>query len=202
MSDRKHIFLQHMNPIKKTDQNSEIRQIELPDIPKEEIKIDKRKCLEKVKRVFTHEESWTFSASDLTPEKQKSYISQIHNNNEIVDISLCKIIIKQMNHKIHGYRTQDVLKNLLDENNFVGFLDVLDLYIKSDGLCYYCKKHVQILYEYVREPSQWTLDRIDNLFGHNRDNVLLACLSCNLARRTMYTERYSFTKQLTISKKG
>ena len=202
MSDRKRIFLQHMNPIKRTDQNSEIRQIELPDIPKQEIKIDKRKCLEKAKRVFTNEESWTFSESDLTHEKQKSYISQIHNNNEIIDISLCKIIIKQMNHKIHGYRTQDVLKGLLDETKFVGFLDVLDLYKNSDGICYHCRKPVKVLYEYVREPSQWTLDRIDNSFGHNRDNILLACLSCNLARRTMYTERYAFTKQLSISKIG
>jgi hypothetical protein len=68
--------------------------------------------------------------------------------------------------------------------------------------CYYCRKKVKILYEYVREEDQWTLERIDNKRGHNNDNVEIACLSCNLRRRTMYHERYVFTKQMNIIKTG
>jgi len=60
---------------------------------------------------------------------------------------------------------------------------------------------VHILYENVREPLQWTLERIDNDFGHNKNNVEIACLNCNLRRRTMYHERYLFTKELSIVKK-
>jgi hypothetical protein len=60
---------------------------------------------------------------------------------------------------------------------------------------------VQILYEYVRESNQWTLERLDNDFGHNKGNVEIACLNCNLRRRTMYHERYLFTKELSIVKK-
>jgi len=52
----------------------------------------------------------------------------------------------------------------------------------------------------VREQCQWSLDRIDNNYGHNYDNLFVTCLSCNLRRKTMYHERYEFTKQLTISK--
>jgi hypothetical protein len=52
----------------------------------------------------------------------------------------------------------------------------------------------------VREPQQWTLERMDNDFGHNEGNVVIACLSCNLRRRTMHYERYLFTKQLNIVK--
>ena len=52
------------------------------------------------------------------------------------------------------------------------------------------------MYEYVREPKQWTLERMNNSFGHNRDNVVIACLSCNIRRRTMASERYVLTKEL------
>jgi hypothetical protein len=68
--------------------------------------------------------------------------------------------------------------------------------------CYYCKESVVLLYEYVRDPKQWTLERIDNSRGHNKDNVEIACLQCNLRRRCMYHERYLFTKQMNIVKRG
>jgi hypothetical protein len=73
--------------------------------------------------------------------------------------------------------------------------------IESKNQCYYCKEDVQVLYENVREPKQWTLDRINNKMGHNHGNLLIACLNCNLRRRTMHTERYVFTKQLNIVKR-
>ena len=53
-----------------------------------------------------------------------------------------------------------------------------------------------MIYEEVRDPKQWTLERIDNTRGHNSDNVEIACLTCNLRRRTMYHERYILTKQM------
>jgi len=58
-----------------------------------------------------------------------------------------------------------------------------------------------VLYKSVREPKQWSVERINNDYGHNKNNVTIACLSCNLSRRTMYHERYRFTKQLIIDKK-
>ena len=59
---------------------------------------------------------------------------------------------------------------------------------------------MQILYKDVREKLQWTLDRIDNDVGHNSDNVLIACLHCNLGRRKIDADDYLFTKQLKIEK--
>ena len=55
-----------------------------------------------------------------------------------------------------------------------------------------------ILYSFVREPKQWTLERLNNVFGHNRDNVVLSCLQCNLRRRCILAERYVQTKQMSI----
>lgn len=39
---------------------------------------------------------------------------------------------------------------------------------------------MMLLYKLVREPKQWTLDRIDNEYGHCVDNIVLSCLECNL----------------------
>ena len=64
-------------------------------------------------------------------------------------------------------------------------------------ICYYCKEETQIMYEYVREPKQWTLERLDNSVGHNRNNVVISCLRCNVRRRCMKPEKYIQTKELT-----
>jgi len=91
-------------------------------------------------------------------------------------------------------------KKIYSEPNFVTMDNVLQLMEKCENKCFYCKKMVHVLYENVREPMQWTLERIDNDFGHNSNNVEIACLNCNLRRRTMYHERYLFTKELNIVK--
>ena len=115
--------------------------------------------------------------------------------------NICKCIIQQLNQKINGYKSQDIHKKLLDLEKIVDLENVLQLLIQSNLECFYCKNKVKVLYEHVREPCQWTLDRIDNDYGHNKGNLEIACLSCNVRRRTMYADRYVFTKQLKLIKK-
>jgi hypothetical protein len=107
---------------------------------------------------------------------------------------------RQVCAKISGYKSQDMKKGLFDESKFVCFDDVIKLMTSSKMECFYCKKPSLLFYEYVRDRCQWTLERIDNSRGHNIDNVEIACLDCNLRRRTMYHERYLFTKQIGIVK--
>ena len=57
------------------------------------------------------------------------------------------------------------------------------------------------MYDNVREKKQWTLDRLDNDQGHNRDNIVIACLDCNLKKRTMDDDKFKFSKQMRIIKK-
>ena len=105
-------------------------------------------------------------------------------------------VLQEINKKIGGYKSQDKIKGLYNPDLFVDEKYVLQLLLGSHLDCFYCKKKTNVLYQKVREPTQWSLERIDNAFGHNKDNVEIACLLCNLSRKTMYHERFAFTKQM------
>ena len=113
------------------------------------------------------------------------------------DVSGNSLLAQQIRQKIAGYRSQDVEKGILDKDAFVTFSYVVELLRQSDRLCYYCQEPVLLLYEYVREPKQWTLERLNNTYGHNEGNVVVACLRCNLKRRCIASERYVKTKQMS-----
>jgi len=150
------------------------------------------------KRIVSSSESFTNTYTSI-PEDAFQYIQQIYENN-IIDTEKCNFIQQQIRQKLYGYRGQDLEKNIFAADQFIKLEQVLQLMIESKNRCYYCKECVHVLYENVREPKQWTLDRINNKMGHNQGNLLIACLNCNLRRRTMHTERYVFTKQLNIIK--
>ena len=154
---------------------------------------------ERQKRQITTTNQWNFDKTDLGSPHQWNIIQQIHENSFENQIH-CEFVINQIRRKISGYKAQDIDKSLLNLDKLVNVDTVIELLHQCENKCYYCKESVQILYEMVREPKQWTLDRLDNAYGHNNDNVVIACLSCNLRRKTMYHERFVFTKQLTITK--
>ena len=109
-------------------------------------------------------------------------------------------VYSQIKQKIYGYRHQDIVKKKLNEESFVDLEFVIQLLLSSELHCFYCRDYVSLLYETVRDPKQWTLERVYNTKGHNKDNVEICCLSCNIKRRTMYHEKYKFTKQITFQK--
>lgn len=186
----KTIHVDLSNTISKSNQKSNIGE---PD----KKNIEKTPQNQQKKRVITTTEKWNVGS----PNTHFECIKQIHTNTiPEENKDLCKLITQEIQRKISGYRAQDIQKSLFLESAFIDFDKVLELMIKTENLCFYCKEPVQVLYENVREPKQWSLDRIDNDFGHNKENVMIACLNCNLRRRTMYHERYVFTKQLNIVK--
>jgi len=154
---------------------------------------------EKQKRQITTTNKWNFTQEELSSPYQWCLIQNIKEKDE-KKREHCDFIIRQINQKIYGYKAQDIEKDKLNEEKLVTIDDVLELMVNCENKCYYCKEPVNVLYEYVREPKQWTLDRLDNDYGHNNDNVVISCLSCNLRRKTMHPERYVFTKQLNILK--
>lgn len=186
--------------------NSNVKSINVDLTPKKE-KQEEDEYVEKEpkvprKRVVTNTDEWSLSDIQLSDEKQKEYVQQLYEGTVATNnIEIGKLIIKQLKAKLSGYRNQDVLKGFYLEEEFMTIDKVLKLLVDCNCACYYCNSFTKVLYEYVREPIQWSLERIDNKIGHNDGNVTIACLNCNLRRRTMNQERYVFTKQLTLIKK-
>ena len=168
---------------------------------------------ELVKRQATTSKKWIFE--NLNDEFQLNILHEIQANyNRIVfetnteekekekekEKESIPFILQQITQKIHGYRSQDQDKKILNTEKFVDLPFVIYKLSQCELCCFYCREPTMLVYEYAREPRQWTLERIDNTFGHNKDNIEIACLTCNLRRRTMYHERYRFTKQMSITK--
>ena len=155
------------------------------------------------KRLVTKNERWNFEEHDFSFENQLKIILQINdfliNDNTKLSNTLL-FVLQFLKNKIYGYYYQDMKKNKYNSEEFVSLNYILNKLIECNMECFYCNQKVQIIYENVREPKQWSLERIDNEYGHNNTNVVIACLHCNLKRKTMYHERFLFTKQMQIIK--
>lgn len=113
-----------------------------------------------------------------------------------------KIIRGQIDKKLSGYKSQDIIKKIYNESLFIDIKSVLIKLSECKMKCYYCKESIALLYEIVREYRQWTLDRINNDLGHNKENVVISCLECNLKRRRTNQNAFTFTKQLIIKRES
>lgn len=137
-----------------------------------------------------------FEESQLTFEKQFSIIQFLYNktnfqNKDREDLqNISKIYVQGINKKISSYRSQDINKSKFDADLFIDYNFIIEKLFNCKLECFYCNKKVMIIYPIIRESSQWSLERIDNNFGHNKNNVEIACLTCNLKRRTMYHQKY------------
>jgi len=155
------------------------------------------------KRAITNNERWNFGEHDFSFENQYNIIQQINEYLINTDHKLSNtllFVLQLLKNKIYGYYYQDMKKDKYNSREFVTLKYILNTLLECNMECFYCNQKVQIIYENVREPKQWSLERIDNEHGHNTTNVVIACLHCNLKRKTMYHERYLFTKQLQIIK--
>ena len=162
----------------------------MEDIKIIEPPIEKQKTIkakEKAKRKITTTNKWKFTEEELNFENHYNILN---------DSSKTQFINQQIKNKLSSYRSQDIEKDKYDLEKFADLSHVLHKMEECKMKCFYCKESVSLLYENVREPKQWTLERIDNKMGHNNDNVEIACLSCNLRRRTIHYERYILTKNI------
>jgi 5-methylcytosine-specific restriction endonuclease McrA len=113
-----------------------------------------------------------------------------------------EIFIKEIEKKINGYKQQDIEKELYDKDLFIDMECVLSELTGCKLKCYYCEKKCHIIYNEVLSKTQWTVDRIDNDNGHNKGNIVIACLECNLRRGTMDSNRFKLGKHMKLIKKG
>jgi hypothetical protein len=197
-----------------TDENTSKKRIILTNSDKNtNIKNIQKKEKEKKMRVETN--TWGLDNEDLAFETQLELLRQISEsfvktkeNNAIKDTNDIKeitnkerqMIITHIKTKISSYKQQDILKKKFSTQDFVSYSDVIGLLTESNMKCYYCSCETYLLYEIVREMKQWSLDRINNDIGHNKNNLVICCLECNLKRRRTNKDAFFFTKNLKIQK--
>jgi hypothetical protein len=158
--------------------NNRIIQLPEPDNKKE------IKTKEKCKRIIVEDPIWNFTENEL--EYQTIFLEDPP-----------KLLIQQIKKKLTSYKSQDLEKDIYDPIHFIDLSNTLQKLNSCSLKCFYCDIQVLLMYEYVREPKQWTLERLNNNYGHTTENTVIACLSCNLRRRTMHFDRYLQTKQMT-----
>jgi hypothetical protein len=106
----------------------------------------------------------------------------------------------ELKKKFNAYKNQDKIKNKFDETKHITYLQMVQKLYDSQLKCYYCNCELLILFNKRRENSQWTLERLDNNLGHYESNTCIACLKCNLKRRTDSHEYFKQGKQFTLIK--
>jgi len=150
---------------------------------------------------------------DLLSDQDLTHINQIDMLNKLYmdcDFPLKSLLEKELASKISGYKAQDnkkelckkelCKKELSSETDLITLADTLEKLVATKLRCHYCKCEIVLLYKNVREPTQWTLDRIDNSKGHTKNNTIIACLKCNLQRRVTHIDKFTFTKKLVLKK--
>ena len=138
---------------------------------------------------------------DVSASADAPSTSTTAKKNEItLNILTLKHIVREIENKRKAYIYQDKQHSIYDPRYSISLEHIIALIIESNLNCYYCREICQLTYKEVMCRKQWTLDRIDNDYGHNHTNVVIACLDCNLKRGNMDSERFRQGKQFTFRK--
>lgn len=133
--------------------------------------------------------------------RQVSIINELFLGNTVLASSETHLLYSALiSSKISNYKRQDVANRIFDPKWFITSEEVLERLVASRLRCYYCRANCAIQYTEPRFSGQWTLDRLSNDQGHNRQNVVISCLKCNLHRGVKNSSRYKLGKQLTFTK--
>lgn len=145
---------------------------------------------------------------EYTPENipikkraRKTNDNTLDSSDSSVDFVALQHIVREIENKRKAYIYQDKSHSIYDERYSISLEQIIELLQESELLCYYCREKCILTYKEVMCRKQWTLDRIDNNYGHNHTNVVIACLDCNLKRGNMDSERFRMGKQFTFQKK-
>jgi hypothetical protein len=153
------------------------------------------------KRIATLTTSWKTNVKQEQLSDTENQLEILRTLEEQPNAPFLKSLVAR---KLKSYHEQDAKKQFHlvsstapdSPNNTITIEETVRLLVDSKMACYYCQEVMLFFYETVREPKQWTLERLNNEFPHTRENVVIACLQCNLRRRCMNGERYQKTKQM------
>ncbi len=115
-----------------------------------------------------------------TEENKEKILERGRNRTKILDGFIIKIIER--------CRNIDKLKNF-DTKCDLDKDFIIELKELQNNLCYFCKN--ELLYEgNSKKLNQASIDRIDNNFGHTKNNVKLTCIFCNHAKNLNTNETF------------
>lgn len=146
------------------------------------------------------------------PVRQKNTLGDVPHSIQLQQVNKLYLAHKdgtlsvyatEIQKKIMGYKKQDSLKNFESgaaADALITLDSVLEKLVAAKLQCFYCRGPMVILYSTPRESTQWTLDRLDNSLNHSSANTVVACLACNLSRRSMPVAKFQFTKNLRLTK--
>jgi hypothetical protein len=100
-----------------------------------------------------------------------------------------KHILREIDTKRKAYIYQDKNHEIYDPRYSITTERIVELLVGAELLCHYCREICQVAYKESMCRRQWTLDRIDNNYGHN-----------DAKRGTMDSERFRQGKQFTFRK--
>lgn len=143
--------------------------------------IKKNKHIEETDNVNTH----------------KDWIIKLFNK-EIFDEQ--KTILYELKQKFNSYKYQDKHKHKFDNIQHITFDQLIHKLYNSNLKCYYCNIDLFLFHSKKRIHNQWSLERLNNNLGHYDTNTCIACLKCNLQRRTDNYEYFKQGKSLIIEK--
>tara|TARA_X000000368_G_scaffold195191_1_gene154093 strand:+ start:1409 stop:1942 length:534 start_codon:yes stop_codon:yes gene_type:complete len=141
--------------------------------------------------------TWNISEDYLDPTKQQDIVNKLY----LEEFEKKQFLMNMIKKKLSSYKQQDIKNCIYGEKFFIPLEDTVQKLVECKMKCYYCNKNMVLLYKEIKDPIQWTLDRIDNTMGHNTDNVVISCLQCNLKRRNTNMKKFLFTKNLVLIKK-
>lgn len=148
------------------------------------------------KEIKERKKSENYNNSIFQQNKQIEFINKLFQNIEFDEKKIC---ISEIKTKLNSYKNQDIQKKR-SIDNIINFAEIIEKLVSSQLKCFYCRENMKIVFENVREPTQWTLDRLNNYYAHNNNNVVICCLKCNLQRRRQNHKGFKFSKQLVITK--
>jgi len=94
---------------------------------------------------------------------------------------------KEITKRIAGYKKQDLDADR-DPTNNVTVKEVKLIIERENYRCYYCW--------FFLNSETWSLDRIDCLKSHNKDNCVAACMKCNKSRSNKLFKKFYRQKAL------
>lgn len=165
-----------------------------------ERKVPKHKLVDLSDEIYTTDQSLVLDIlrCDIADKSLGVFsVSRVHTE----PMTAClKHILREIDTKRKAYIYQDKHHKIYDPRYSITTERIVEMLVESEFLCHYCREICQVAYKESMCRKQWTLDRIDNNYGHNVTNVVIACLDCNLKRGTMDSERFRQGKQFTFRK--